>query len=175
MFLCFIFFWKFHQKKKRVNMGNKLLRKNSNKTPNYMQQSIVKFIALSYRHCSTRFGHHNAHHREPVKLPSWPLVSVWMWRWKCSQRRLRTLPPPRSYGNQSPRRQFDGLPMMGVVMPEMCRAVSVRQSTYNFYIVIEVPDHVYVFYAYRLYFADKDIYMIRYFYHKIEIVRDFYY
>jgi len=35
--------------------------------------------------------------------------------------------------------------------------------------VIEVPDHVlvYVFYAYRLYFADKDIYMIRYFYHKI--------
>jgi len=33
--------------------------------------------------------------------------------------------------------------------------------------VIEVPDHVYVFYVYRLYFADKDIYMIRYFYHKI--------
>ena len=46
---------------------------------------------------------------------------------------------------------------------------------YNFYLVIEVPDHVYVFYAYRLYFADKDIYMIRYFYHKIEIVRVFYY
>jgi len=38
-------------------------------------------------------------------------------------------------------------------------------------LVIEVPDHVYVFYAYRLYFADKDIYMIRYFYHKIEIIR----
>ena len=37
--------------------------------------------------------------------------------------------------------------------------------------MIEVPDHVYVFYAYRLYFADKDIYMIRYFYHKIEIIR----
>jgi len=32
-----------------------------------MQQSIVKFIALSYRHCSTCFGHHNAHHQEPVK------------------------------------------------------------------------------------------------------------
>jgi len=43
----------------------------------------------------------------------------------------------------------------------------------NFYLVIEVPDHVYVFYAYRLYFADKDIYIIRYFYHKIEIVRVF--
>jgi hypothetical protein len=50
-----------------------------------MQQSIVKFIALSYRHCSTCFGHHNAHHQEPVKLSSQPLVSVWMWRWKCSQ------------------------------------------------------------------------------------------
>ena len=38
----------------------------------------------------------------------------------------------------------------------------------------EVPDHVYVFYAYRLYFADKDIYMIRYCcYHKIEIIRVF--
>jgi len=39
--------------------------------------------------------------------------------------------------------------------------------------VIVVPDHVYVFYAYWLYFADKDIYMIRYFYHKIDIVRVF--
>ena len=34
-----------------------------------------------------------------------------------------------------------------------------KKNTYNFYLVIEVPDHVYVFYAYRLYFADKDIYM----------------
>jgi len=48
-----------------------------------------------------------------------------------------------------------------------------KKNTYNFYLVIEVPDHVYVSYAYRLYFADKDIYMIRYFYHKTEIVRVF--
>jgi len=34
-----------------------------------MQQSIVKLIALSYRHCSTCFGHYHAHHYEPVKLP----------------------------------------------------------------------------------------------------------
>ena len=40
--------------------------------------------------------------------------------------------------------------------------------------MIEVPDHVYIFYAYRLYFADKDIYMIRYFCHKIEIIRVFF-
>jgi len=34
--------------------------------------------------------------------------------------RLRTLPPPHSYGNQSLQRQFDGLLMMGIVMPETC-------------------------------------------------------
>ena len=39
--------------------------------------------------------------------------------------------------------------------------------------MIEVPDHVYVFYAYRLYFADKDIHMIRYVCHKIENIRLF--
>jgi len=50
-----------------------------------------------------------------------------------------------------------------------------KKNTYNFYLVIEVLDHVYVFYAYQLYFADKDIYMIWYFYHKIEIIRVFYY
>ena len=83
-----------------------------------MQQSIVKFIALSYRHCSTRFGDYNAHHQEPVKPPLQPLVSVRMWRWKCSQ--PRTLPPPHSYGNQRVQRQFDGLLMMGIVIPETC-------------------------------------------------------
>jgi len=31
---------------------------------------------------------------------------------------LRTLPPPHSYGNQRLQRQFDGLLMMGIVMPE---------------------------------------------------------
>jgi hypothetical protein len=34
--------------------------------------------------------------------------------------RLRTLPPPHSYENQRPQRQFDGLLMMGIVMPETC-------------------------------------------------------
>jgi len=54
-----------------------------------------------------------------------------------------------------------------------CPLSQFLKKTYTFYLVIEVPDHVYVFYAYRLYFADKDIYMIRYFYHKIEIIRLF--
>ena len=42
--------------------------------------------------------------------------------------RLRTLPPPHSYGNQRLQQQFDGLLMMGIVMSETCWAVSVRQS-----------------------------------------------
>ena len=33
---------------------------------------------------------------------------------------LRTLPPPHSYGNQRLQQQFDGLLMMGIVMPETC-------------------------------------------------------
>jgi len=70
-----------------------------------MQQSIVKFIAWLYRHCSTCFGHYNAHYQEP-----------------------RTLPPPHSYGNHRLQRQFDGLLMMGIVMPETCWAVSVWKS-----------------------------------------------
>ena len=46
-----------------------------------------------------------------------------MWRWKCCQ-------PSSvfSYGNQRLQRQFDGLLMMGIVMPETCWAVSVRQG-----------------------------------------------
>jgi hypothetical protein len=34
--------------------------------------------------------------------------------------RLRTLPPPHSYRNQRLQRQFDGLLMMGIIMPETC-------------------------------------------------------
>jgi len=40
-----------------------------------MQQSIVKFIALSYRYCSTCFGNYNAHHQEPVKLTNKPTTA----------------------------------------------------------------------------------------------------
>jgi len=43
-------------------------------------------------------------------------------------RGLRTLPPPHSYRNQRLQRQFDGLLMMGIIMPETCSAVSVWQS-----------------------------------------------
>jgi len=42
--------------------------------------------------------------------------------------RLRTLPPPHSYGNQRLQRQFDGFLMMGIIMAETCWPVSVQQS-----------------------------------------------
>jgi len=48
-------------------------------------------------------------------------------RFVTNRPQLRTLPLPHSYGNQRMQRQFDGLLMMGIVMPETCWAVSVRQ------------------------------------------------
>jgi hypothetical protein len=47
---------------------------------------------------------------------------------RTNRPRMRTLPTPHSYGNQRLQRQFDGLLMMGTIMPETCWAVSVRQS-----------------------------------------------
>jgi hypothetical protein len=41
--------------------------KHSNKTSNQMQQSVVKFIALSRRRCSTCFGQYYAHHQDPLQ------------------------------------------------------------------------------------------------------------
>ena len=78
------------------------------------------------------------------------LTDIYMWYWtrqpkrlffgvtlgnlgfvvKCIFNRplLRTLPPPHSHRNQRLKRQFDGLLMIGIVMPETCWAVSVRQN-----------------------------------------------
>jgi hypothetical protein len=41
---------------------------------------------------------------------------------------LRTLPPAHSYGNRRLQRQFDGLLMIGIVMPETCWAAYVQQG-----------------------------------------------
>ena len=38
--------------------------------------AVVGLLVTNYRHCSTCFGHYNAHHQEPVKPPLQPLVSV---------------------------------------------------------------------------------------------------
>ena len=61
-----------------------------------------------------------AQHVSGIKMP--------IIRSPSNRPRLRTLPPPQSYGNQRLQRQFDGLLMMGIVVPETCWAVSVRQS-----------------------------------------------
>ena len=68
-----------------------------------------------------------------IRSPSNCRCSLWF-PYECgggsvlSQPRLRTLPPPHSYRNQRLQQQFDGLLMMGIIMPETCWAVSVRQS-----------------------------------------------
>ena len=68
-----------------------------------------------------------------IGSPSSCRCSLWF-PYECGGRsvlsrgRLRTLPPPHSYGNQRLQRQFDGLLMMGIIMPETCWAVSVRQG-----------------------------------------------
>ena len=68
-----------------------------------------------------------------IRSPSNCHCSLWFpdeYGGRCvlSLPRLRTHPPPHSYGNQRLQRQFDGLLMTGMVMPETCWAVSVRQS-----------------------------------------------
>jgi hypothetical protein len=50
--------------------------------------------------------------------------------------RLRTPPPPHSYGNQRLQRQFNRLLMMGIEMPETCWAVSVRQSNKILWLIV---------------------------------------
>jgi hypothetical protein len=94
-----------------------------------MQQSIVKFIVLSYRYCSTCFGHYYAHHQEPVQTAvaaSGFRMNVEVEVFSAVVGLLVTnkpttaenTSPPHSYGNQRLQRQFDGLLMMGIVMPE---------------------------------------------------------
>jgi len=81
-----------------------------------MQQSIVKFYCFVVQ---TLLQHVSGIITPIIRSPSNLLTN---------RPRLRTRPPPHSYGNQRLQRQFDGLLMMGIVMPETRWAVSVRQS-----------------------------------------------
>jgi hypothetical protein len=68
-----------------------------------MQQSIIKFIALSYRRCSTCFGHYYAHHQEPFQTA----VAVSDFRMNAE---VDVFPSQHSYGNQRLQRQFERAP-----------------------------------------------------------------
>ena len=61
-----------------------------------------------------------------IRSPSNCRCSLWFPL--TNRPRLRTRPPPHSYGNQRLQGQFDGLLMMGIIMPETCSAVPVRQN-----------------------------------------------
>ena len=83
-----------------------------------MQQSILKFYYFVVQTLLNMF-----------RALLWPSSGARQTAVAASSRpRLRTRPPPHSYGNQRVQRQLDGLLMMGIIMPESCWAVSVRQS-----------------------------------------------
>jgi len=105
-----------------------------------MQQSIVKF----YCFCRTDTAQHvSGIIMSIIRSPSNCRCSPWF-PYECgggrvlsrgrfvsllaNRPRLRIRPPPHSYGNQKLQRQFYGLLMMGIIMPETCWAVSVRQN-----------------------------------------------
>ena len=107
---------------------------------NQIDATISQVYYLRFMYSSTCFGRPYAHHQEFNNFSS----SLWLYLWSVvvavllvvvgpavevfsvvgglltNRPRLRTLPPPHSYGNQKLQRQFDGLLMMGIVMPETC-------------------------------------------------------
>ena len=89
-----------------------------------MQQSIVKFLLL----CRTDTAQHVLGIIMPIiRSPSNCHCSLWF-PYECgggrvlspltNRPRLRTHPPPHLYGNQRLQWQFDGLLMMGMIMPK---------------------------------------------------------
>ena len=80
-----------------------------------MQQSIVKFIALSYRHCNMfrALQCPSSGARQTAMAASGFRMNV----------EVEVFSAEHSYGNQRLQRQFDELLMMGIVMPETCCSV----------------------------------------------------
>jgi hypothetical protein len=99
----------------------------SNKTPNQMQQSIVKFYCFVVQTLLNMFQAilcPSSGARQTAVAASGFRMNVEVFSAVAgllvNRPQLRTLPPPHSYGNQKLQWQFDGLLMMGIVMPETC-------------------------------------------------------
>ena len=126
--------------KSRPHTHTKCGLSNSNKTPNSMQQSVVKYYYFVVQTPLNMFRALLC----PSSAARQTAVAASGFSYECesgcvlsrgrfvsaliNRPRLRTHPLPHSYGNQKLQREFDGLQMMGIIMPETCWAVSVRQS-----------------------------------------------
>jgi hypothetical protein len=90
-----------------------------------MQQSIVKFYYFVVQTLLTMFRvllcPSSGAHQTAVAASGFRMnVEVGVCSAVVGRPRLSTHPPPHSYGNRRLQRQFDGLLMMGMVMPETC-------------------------------------------------------
>jgi len=94
-----------------------------------MQQSIVKFYCLVVQTllnmfrillCPSSGARHTAVAVSGFRMNAKVEVFSAVVGLLTNRPRLRTLPPSHSYENQRLQRQFDGLLMMGTVMPETC-------------------------------------------------------
>jgi len=89
---------------------------NSNKTPDYIQQSIVKCYCFVVQTLLNMF--------RAVLCPSsgarQTAVAAFGFRMNVEVDVFSAVVGPHSYGNQRLQRQFDGLLMMGIIMPETC-------------------------------------------------------
>ena len=92
-----------------------------------------------------------------IKSPSNCRCSLWF-PYECGGGSLTTAentPPSHSYGNQRLQRQFDGLLMLGIVMPETCWAVSVRQSNKFYYWLLHLDGCFYLINICFLQFCER--------------------
>ena len=129
---------------------------HSNKTPNWMQQSLVKFYCFVVQTLLNMF-------RALLCPSSGARQTSVAASGFCMNVEVRTLPPPHSYGKQRLQRQFDGLLMMGIIMPETCWAVSVRQSNKILRLIVASS---WVFYLrnYNLYWWQSQIIILKWHY-----------